>query len=471
MSVTILRPTADGALLELSCSTGTTHYALIDEATADDADYVYAAAAAMKRDRYTIGMLSVPSGEVITSVSVKLRGRSPSMAGGNAVIYLHVSGTDYQLGTATSNFTTSFAEYTVTQGGTNPATKLPWEQADLSGATITLYVMAGVLSATQVSQLWVEVTSATKGTTCLTLRPNGDKSVAGLSVYPASPTTRYDKIDEATKDTGDYVYVENNADTTGQLDLEGTTSSGTIGVVMVHAIVQANNAAAAAANVDANGSGALNVGAPSFADTSEHEVISIQSVNPLTSAAWAWDDIAAMYARLYVKAPTGAGNQMRCYQLWVEIWYTPPLYFDSVEVLPAGSGYAALRGVLRSDASEPDHKRMQIASDAAFSSVVADSTELAATETPGDTVIVIAAWTPSSAGTYYGRLGARTSGEAALTYKDTSFVVNFPSITSQTVSHISEERYRVTVVVSDDYADPPEVSVTVDGQTGPARLQ
>lgn len=464
MSVTILRPTADGDLLELSCSTGTTHYALIDEATADDADYVYATS--IKSDRYTIGTLSVPAGEVITGITIKLRAARPSMAGGSASIYLRVSGTDYQLGTATDSFTKTFAEYTITPSNTNPVTKLPWEQADLSGATIVLSISTAVSEA-RVSQLWVEVTSVVKGTTCLTLRPNGDKSVAGLSVYPASPTTCYDKIDEATKDTGDYVYVENNANATGQLDLENTVSSGAIGVVITHGIFQANNAAASAAGVGVNATAS----APTFADTSEHEVISIQNTNPLTSTAWAWDDIAAAYANLYVKAPTGAGNQMRCYQMWVEIWYTPPLYFDSVEVLSAGSGYAALRGVLRSDASEPDYKRMQIASDAAFSSVVADSTELAATETPGDTVIIIAAWTPSSAGTYYGRLGARTSGEGTLTYKDTSFVVNFPSITSQTVSHISEERYRVTVVVSDDYADPPEVSVTVDGQTGPARLQ
>jgi len=56
------RPTSD-ITTGWTPSTGSNHYALIDEATADDADYVYATAAS-QTDEVQLGALTAPTGDV-----------------------------------------------------------------------------------------------------------------------------------------------------------------------------------------------------------------------------------------------------------------------------------------------------------------------------------------------------------------------------------------------------------------------
>lgn len=459
MSTAILRPVADGDLLELTPSTGTAHYALVDEATADDNDYLQCPAAYSKSDRFTLGTLSLPTGSVITQIAVTVRGKDVSSSGSSGVVYLRVGTVNKNIGNV--SFTTTIGDKTITRR-TNPHTGQAFTVSDLSGATIQVYISSGAVSGdTRVSQIYLTVTYIAGGSSSLIIRPNADKSAAALSIQPASPTTRYDKIDEATEDTSDYVYVPSSSSSTATFDMETASGSGVISHLVIHAKVQAiTGITSNSAGIDIN-----QAGAPpeplSLPDLNEREITMVRETNLLTGVAWTWSDIATIYATLSLAA--GSGNNTRCYQLWIEIFYTPPVYFDGIVCNSVGNGYAAVSGVLRSDASTPAYKRAQVASDSGFTTILGDSTELAATETPGNPMVITFSWTPASAGTYYARLGVRASGEAVLTWITLTFTVTFPTVSGISVAQTGEHA-TITVTITDNYMDPPEVTIFIDGQ-------
>jgi len=459
MSVYTLRPVADGATLQLTCSSGSTHYALVDEAAADDADYLSTTDMFGKSDILTLGTFSLPASEIITSVVVHCRVKT---TGATAALTVTLSGK----AVATSVTNTSYADKTTTYAYCK-TTQKAWEQADISGASITVALQSAISYTISLSQLYVEVNTVTKGSSSSVLRPNADKAAPTASVYPASPANAYSKLDEAVKDTGDYIYTENGAQGNASLDMETVSIVGSINYVIIHAIIQATNAVS---YCDIAVNSVPESATDWLVSTSELEVTRIYALNPTTGVAWAADDIAGIYAGVYIKAPSGAGYLMKAYQVWIEVFYTETVYMDSIICNSAGNGYVAVSGVLRNDCSTPAYKRAQVAAVADFSTVLADSTELAATESPGDTVTILFAWTPSSTGTYYARLGIRASGDAGLTWVTVAVTINFPVIAGIAVAQVAEHA-TITVTVTDDYADPPELTVFVDGLAVRGRLQ
>lgn len=458
MSTTVLRPVADGDLLEWTPSTGTAHYALVDEATADDNDYLTCPAAYTKNDRFTLGTLSLPAGSVITKVTITARAKDMTSGSSRVQFYFRSGGVNATFPVMSGYLSTAFANYDNIRV-TNPLTGQMWTVADLSGATIQMVCTSGVASGgTRVSQVYVTVTYIAGGSASVIARPNADKALGSLVAYPTSPATGYDKIDEVTENTADYVHIDNGAGTYGTFDLDAPSGSGSITHVVVHAKVQAT-ATGGKAGVIANTTAFAET--TTMQDTNEHEITCAQDLNPLTGVAWVWGDIAAMYANVTAYGPSSGATKI--YQVWVEIFYTPPVYFDSIVCNSAGNRYVAVSGVLRSDASTPAKKQAQVASDSGFGTILADSTELTATETPGNPMVITFSWTPASTGTYYARLGVRSASEAVLTWITLAFVVTFPAVAGITVAQAGEHA-TVTVTVTDNYMDPPEVTIFIDGQ-------
>lgn len=465
-STVIIRPTADGTVQMTPTPSGA-HYSCVDEATTDDNDYVTAPAAYTKYDEFTFGTPTLPSGAVITRITLTERVKDVSIGGSSGASYIVVGGTAYQLDSIAS-ITTSYVEKTIVRR-TNPYTKCRWLLADLTGAVFRIAISSGATSGgTRLSQCYITISYVIGSGTTQIIRPNADKAAA-LTVYPTSPTTRYDKIDEATENTGDYVYKAagggGNADT---YDLETPVTLGTPNLVIVHAKVQAQtNGASTKAAITLNGEAYESL-IPYMGSATEMEITAAFGVNPADGTDWEWADFAAIYAGLSLTA--GASEWVRCYQLWVEVDYTPTVYMSSISLASAGNGYVSCSGALVTGITAIGFKRLQVADEPTFASPLADSTELAADgEEAGDTVVVATAWTPSSIGTYYARLGVRYTAEGALTYLTIPFVVSFPTITSVTTSQVGEHM-TVTVVLTDDYAQPPTVTVFIDGQAFKGKL-
>lgn len=121
-------PTGDGASVQWTPSTGSTHWNLVDEVTAnDDTDYVSATTANIK-DLFTFSAFSITSDD-ITSVKVILRVRTLTGTRTPSAI-LRVNGTNYltSLGSIGVTWTTI-----TTTWSTNPDTSLAWTEADVEG--------------------------------------------------------------------------------------------------------------------------------------------------------------------------------------------------------------------------------------------------------------------------------------------------------------------------------------------------
>lgn len=167
MSVLILRPNSDisGNVLQ-EVSTGTTHYALVDEATLDEADYTYNRANvsgnAQVRDYYGFPDHTSESG-TINSVTVKayakyiLTGSSSVEA---TIAPFVVIGSTVYAGTQ-QNLTSSTALYSK-QWTTNPATSAAWSWTEIDALVAGDYLKQGYVSKDNSRgaykyQLWVEV--------------------------------------------------------------------------------------------------------------------------------------------------------------------------------------------------------------------------------------------------------------------------------------------------------------------------
>lgn len=148
---------------------------------------------------------------------------------------------------------------------------------------------------------------------------------------------------------------------------------------------------------------------------------------------------------------------------------------SQIAINPAGTGYimvAALIACIIAGNPAITKYRVQIDSDPAFGSVEIDSGDItAAGEDSGDTIRTIVTGTLSTAGTYYVRVGTATTNLPTLRYSaGQTFIVDFPGTPTITIEHVGSH-YTVTVSVDDNYLDPPEVGVIVDGQSSQARLQ
>ena len=125
-------PTGDGAELQWTPSSGTTHYTLLDEATPNgDTDYISAAAAG-QTDTFTFPALTLPTGYgILRAVQVMAYAKSPVGGVDRLAGIARVGGTDYPSAEGIVQ-----AVYTgianVFEG--NPATGNPWTLAEVNAA-------------------------------------------------------------------------------------------------------------------------------------------------------------------------------------------------------------------------------------------------------------------------------------------------------------------------------------------------
>jgi len=155
----------------------------------------------------------------------------------------------------------------------------------------------------------------------LTIRPDGDSGSQALLIYPASPTTHYDKVDEVSVDYADYVYKQSYNWAYDRYTLSDHTSEqGDISSVTVKAIMKE-------AGGDALYKLGVRIGTTDYLQaqqnlTTSWALYSYQlNTNPATSVAWTWTDIDNLIAVLSFWTTSGIDSY--CAQLWVEVAYTP----------------------------------------------------------------------------------------------------------------------------------------------------
>ena len=169
MAVLTLRLNGDGTL-ELSKSTGTQAYILLDESVLDEADYVYisGSSTATQTDNYALANHSTESD---TINSVTLKAYSKEVATGSDATHasikfgVRMEATNY-LGSA-QNLTTTTALYSATWA-TNPNTGSAWTWTNIDALIpiLQLYMHASDKSNYNVPRcfmFWVEVTYGETG--------------------------------------------------------------------------------------------------------------------------------------------------------------------------------------------------------------------------------------------------------------------------------------------------------------------
>lgn len=172
MSTLILRPNSD-TTVQQECSSGTTHYILVDEATKDEADYLKNpdTTTTTKTDLYDLPNHGEESG-TINSVTVKLYAKYALVGTTSGTAYVKplimVSDTIYGDNQA---LTDTVALYSKTWT-TNPYTSEAWTWTQIdalkAGDSLTNYATdAKNYKATYCYQLWVEVAYGTSTTVFL----------------------------------------------------------------------------------------------------------------------------------------------------------------------------------------------------------------------------------------------------------------------------------------------------------------
>lgn len=153
-----LYPTSDGSPLQWQTTTGTVHYSLIDEASADDTDSVGSKEATTpdnKIDRYGHTALSTTS--AISRVSLVVRRK------GLGSIYVGwVIGSTFYSQTVTAGGS-SWATTTVSWD-VSPATSVAWTKAEVNGASLQIKQYGTNGQVANVSQLYARVIYYTDAT-------------------------------------------------------------------------------------------------------------------------------------------------------------------------------------------------------------------------------------------------------------------------------------------------------------------
>lgn len=287
-----------------------------------------------------------------------------------------------------------------------------------------------------------------------TLRPTADKSITNWTPTPSG--SGYSAIDEAIEDTGDYVRNTGTYDR-ALFTFSPTTLQKKGTIVSVKLSIRATGTSAYLWFQ----SGSTNIDGSSFAlsDSDTTYESSALATNPATGNVWTWAELEAAGSGLGWKEQILGTATV--YQFWITVLAIPP-YTDAIDVNSAGGGYAVCSCVINADASTLAKAQFQIDDANDFATPLADTGLIDATEAAGASKSMTVAWSPSSAGTYYARFGARASDEASVTWTAVlTFVVTFPTVDAVSVAQ-SEEHATITVNVTDTYAHPPTVTVYID---------
>jgi len=157
----------------------------------------------------------------------------------------------------------------------------------------------------------------------LLLRPNADTSDSDLGTYGSS--AHYACVDDATPngDT-DYVYAQyTNFWTDDTYALPNPAHTGTINYVTIHAVSRTTGIGALQLALTTHGQefdGSNNPGTDFPLTTTYQEYTKMWNRNPVTGAAWIWQEIDDLQIGCSLYQVSG---QTRCTQIYIEVYYTP----------------------------------------------------------------------------------------------------------------------------------------------------
>jgi len=157
MATETIRPNDNGDLSQCHGSDGnnTNNYQLVDESSANDADYVIGMGK-WTVDLYNIPSTAIPAGSTINKITFYARFKDYGAVGNDYAKFAYKSGGTVYYSSAL-NITDSFAEYSWEQT-TNQKTSAAWTIDDINALQIgvALYWEGGKsISAGMCSQLWI----------------------------------------------------------------------------------------------------------------------------------------------------------------------------------------------------------------------------------------------------------------------------------------------------------------------------
>lgn len=156
------------------------------------------------------------------------------------------------------------------------------------------------------------------------LRPNADTSDNHLGIIPASPTTHYTKIYEASQD-GDasYVYGILSDWTDDVYNLQNPTHTGTVSYVTLNAVARTTGVGSMQLSITTHSTdfdGSANPGLEFPLTSGWLEYTTMWRLNPATGRSWTWTEINALQIGCSLYEVSG---DARCTQVYVEVYYTP----------------------------------------------------------------------------------------------------------------------------------------------------
>lgn len=127
-------PNSDGGVLQWTCSTGSTHYQMVDDATpGGDTDYVSDSTSG-DRDTYGFPSLPVGTGSTVYGVMVRIWARKDDAGARTVTGVVRIGGVNYDNGT-TYAITSSYVPYEPLWN-TDPSTSSAWTVTGVNGAEL-----------------------------------------------------------------------------------------------------------------------------------------------------------------------------------------------------------------------------------------------------------------------------------------------------------------------------------------------
>ena len=148
-STITVRPSSDNGAQQLECSTGTDHYALVDEAVANDADYVLAPpeTASIVYDLYhTTADGTVPAGATITDITVYFRNHKEGASSGSTYITPRIRAIAQTISNGTAVACTTTPTLRSQVFTTNPQTSAAWTPDEANDLDLGVGALANTIN-------------------------------------------------------------------------------------------------------------------------------------------------------------------------------------------------------------------------------------------------------------------------------------------------------------------------------------